>query len=988
MSIRHSLLVSCLAANVFAVAWPITASADDPIRFSLQIRPILADNCFHCHGPDETHREAELRLDDETSAKARRDEGAAIVPGKPNESALVKRITSSDPDFVMPPPDTNKKLKPEQIVILKKWIEQGAPWGKHWSFEPPQKVPLPEVRQQDWPQSPIDHFVLAELEKRNLAPAPPADPLVLCRRISLDLIGLPPSPLEADAFAAAFAKDRQAAVRELVDRLLQSPRFGEHWARMWLDLARYADTKGYEKDLHRDMWPYRDWVIEALNADMPLDQFTREQLAGDLLDGASERQLVATAFHRNTMTNDEGGTDDEEFRMTAVKDRIDTTVQVWMGLTMGCAKCHSHKYDPITHVDYYRFYAIFNQTEDNDRYDDGPTLPLPSAEQKERRQKLDEQIVGLKGEVKHEEESAAGLTAEAEKKWQPQKASEAKSTGGATLSVQDDGSITAEGASPETDVYELTLKPAAGKYTALRIEALPLKLSNGKQGLGRNPDDPNFVISELVVERIADGKEPMKLTLKNPRADFSQDGWNVTAAIDGDTQTGWAVSPQRDQRHVALFDFDSPLEIADGATLKVSLSQQYGNRLTLAKFRLSLSTATAAELNPVPTTPKLAQLKKDLDAAQSQRSDLEKQIVKLPIYRELAEDKRRITKIHNRGNFLDPGDEVQPDVPAAFGPLPEGAPQTRLGVAQWLTSKDNPLTPRVMANRVWARLFGLGIVETEEDFGAQGSPPSHPFLLDWLAVHYRDDCRWSLKSLIRSIVTSSAYQQAFVLDAARREHDPRNVWLSRGSRQRLSAEVVRDQALAISGLLSAKMGGPSVMPPQPDGLWKSTYNASKWVTSSGADRYRRGIYTYWKRTTPYPSMITFDAGSREVCLVRRIHTNTPLQALVTLNDPVYLEAAAALAKRMIQETDHGENCKAALGLRLALTRMPTGKEIELLVKLYHEALADLSSRPDAAEALLKEANATPPAGVAASEHAAWTVAASAILNLDELLMRN
>jgi mono/diheme cytochrome c family protein len=760
MSNRISSRAAFIAAILLAAVAPPFSAADDPVRFSLQIRPILADNCYHCHGPDETHREAELRLDDEASAKAKRDEGAAIVPGKPDESALVKRIASSDPDVVMPPPDTNKQLKPEQVALLKKWIEQGASWGKHWSFEPPQKMPLPEVKQKDWPQSPIDHFVLAELEKRNLSPAPPADPLTLCRRISLDVIGLPLSPEEADAFAAAFSKDRPAAVRELVDRLLNSPRFGEHWARMWLDLARHADTKGYEKDLHRDMWPYRDWVIEALNADMPLDQFTREQLAGDLLDGTGERQIIATAFHRNTMTNDEGGTDDEEFRMTAVKDRIDTTVQVWMGLTMGCAKCHSHKYDPLTHTDYYRFYAIFNQTEDNDRFDDGPTLPLPTSEQKERRQKLDEQVAALKIAMKKEEDAAAGLAAEDEKKWQPYKPSEAKSTGGATLTVQDDVAILVEGTSPETDVYDLTLRPGAGKFTALRIEALPSKFPSGKQGLGRNPDDPNFVISELILEQVADGKEPVKLKLTNPRADFSQDGWNVTAAIDGDTKTGWAVSPKRDERHVALFDFDPPLEIADGTSLKVSLSQQYGNRLTLARFRLSLSSFPPAELTPVPTTPQLAQLKKELDAAVSQRSELEKQIVKLPIYRELPEGKRRVTKIHNRGNFLDPGDEVQPDVPAAFGPLPEGAPKSRLGVAQWLTSKDNPLTPRVMANRVWARLFGLGIVETEEDFGAQGSPPSHPYLLDWLAVHYRDECRWSLKSLIRSIVASSTYQQA------------------------------------------------------------------------------------------------------------------------------------------------------------------------------------------------------------------------------------
>jgi len=563
---------------------------------------------------------------------------------------------------------------------------------------------------------------------------------------------------------------------------------------MWLDLARYADTKGYEKDLGRTMWPYRDWVVKAFNSDMPLDEFTVEQLAGDLLPNPTQEQLIATAFHRNTMANDEGGTDDEEFRVAAIKDRVDMTIQVWMGLTMGCAKCHSHKYDPISHEDYYRLYAVFNQTEDADRYDDAPRMEVLSAEQASKRQGLQRSVTFLERELRATEEAGSD-SAESDLKW-------------------------------------------------LRDE--------------------------------------------------------------------------------------------------------------VAKSQKSLN-------------------------------DFNAQIVQLPIMRELPADKQRVTKIHNRGNFLDQGETVEPAVLGAMHSLPADVTANRLGLARWLVCNDNPLTPRVWANRVWSRLFGAGLVETEEDFGALGSVPSNPALLDWLAAEYRDG-GWSLKRLLKAIVMSETYRQTSDVTTALREADPNNLWASRGARYRLGAEVIRDQALAVSGLLSRKMGGPSVMPPQPAGLWRSTYSGQQWIDAEGEDRFRRGLYTYLKRTTPYPTFNTFDGGSGEVCLIRRIRTNTPLQALVTLNDPVYLEAAAALAGRMVAESVDNEE-RAEHGLRLALIRPLREGEARPLVELQEAALADFEASPEQATALIQSSRGQ--AGeMAPTEFAAWIVTANAILNLDEFLSRN
>ena len=755
------------------------------ISYSQQIRPILSANCFACHGRDEEARQADLRLDERDSAV---DLGA-IVPGDAEASALVERVTSDDPEVKMPPPDSGYRLADDQIELLKQWIVQGAEYSAHWSFVAPQRPDLPAITAKEWPANGIDYFILNRLDDAGLQPASPAEPQTLVRRVFLDLTGLPPEPEVADKFAA---DPSAAAYEKLVDDLLASPHFGEHWARVWLDLARYADTKGYEKDLPRDMWPYRDWVIRALNDDMPYDQFTVEQLAGDLLPDASREQLIATAFNRNTMNNDEGGTDDEEFRIAAIKDRVDTTMQVWMGITAGCAKCHSHKFDPISHEEYYQLFAILNQTEDADRYDDAPVVTLETREQAAQRTALES-----------------------------------------------------------------------------KIEAVKKKTPTGGSDAGASASD------------------------------------------------------------------------------------------------------------------ELAKLEKEL-------AELRAEVTKLPVMRELDKEKRRPSRIHLRGNFLDPGDEVSPAVPEAFGKLADGAPNDRLAFAKWLVSPENPLTARVAANRIWARFFGIGLVETEGDFGSQGAPPSHPELLDWLATELRDTHQWSLKKLCKTIVMSSTYRQSSVADDVKLAADPQNRLVSGGPRYRLAAETVRDQALAASGLLSRKMFGPPVMPPQPPGVWRSIYNALKWQTSEGEDRFRRALYTYWKRTSPYPAMLIFDAESREVCSIRRLHTNTPLQALVLMNDPVYLEAAAGLARRMIEEGGDSPQKRIERGFRLLMIRTPASHEIDRLEQLRIAAEQKLAAKPADAAELLESCNVGQrvPDSMQSVEFASYVVVGSVLLNLDEAITRN
>lgn len=884
----------------------------------------------------------------------------------------------------------------------------------HWAFAAPVRPQLPQVNNKAWALTPIDRFVLAKLEAAGLTPQVEADRYTLIRRVSLDLTGLPPTPEQADAFAADTGSD---AYEVVVDRLLASAAYGEHWAGRWLDLARYADTQGYEKDNHRDIWRYRDWVIAAFNTDMPYDRFTIEQIAGDLLPGATTEQKLATAFHRNTMTNTEGGTSDEEYRVAAVKDRVDTTMQVWMGVTMSCAKCHTHKYDPVSIAEYYRFYAYFNQTEDRDLGNDAPRIPTPTmqsqaeaaqlaAQLAEQQNAFDTTLEKLRDERTKWEAGFAGRSP-----WITLNPSDAKSTHGATLTVKPDGSVLASGKSPERDVYTITADATAGRITAIRLEAMT-DASLGRTGPGRNPRDPNFVVNEIEVDVIAPGDkaQPARLKLTGARAVFSQKNWPVAKSIDGNPKTGWAVSPRFGQPHTAIYALATPLEVAEGTRLRITLHQLYGSKLTLGRVRLSTSSADPKSLSPsngglpelvrIPREKRTAVQSHQLDlafaASQPELAILSGELAKTraaiaakkkgapttPVMVELPVNKRRVTKVHNRGNWMDQGDVVKPAVPIAFGAMPSGAPANRLGVAQWLVRRDNPLTARTHVNRMWAQLFGVGIVETEGDLGTQGTPPSHPQLLDWLAVEFMDTHKWSQKKLLKSIVMSAAYRQSSRVDAKRLEADGRNRLVSRGPRFRLSAEMVRDQALTTSGLLTHKLYGPSVMPPQPDGIWSAVYNQSKWKTATDADRFRRGLYTYWRRTSPYPSMLNFDAGSREVCQIRRIRTNTPLQALVLMNDPVYVEAAGALALRAINDAKDN-NGRAARMFRLALVRPPADREVQRLLAMHETAIARFAKDPEATKSVIAAARMKAPDRADPVDVAAWVVVANVVLNLDE-----
>ena len=957
----------------------VVTNAGGQISFNRDVRPILSANCYSCHGPDEKSRKAKLRLDTREGALLDLGGYRALEPGKADESELILRIESDDPDEIMPPPDSAHELTEKDREILRKWVGDGGEYQLHWSFEKPIKASLPETKTMNWTRHPLDYFILEQLEAKGLKPAPDSDRHRWIRRVSLDLTGLPPTPAESDAFARDTSK---MALEKVVERLLGSDAYGEHWARMWLDLARFADTKGYEKDRHRDVWRYRDWVIDSFNRDMPFDQFTVEQLAGDMLPEPTSSQILATAFHRNTMENDEGGTDNEEFRVAAVKDRVDTTVQVWMGLTMGCAKCHSHKYDPISIRDYYSFYAVFNQTEDADQA--APVMPFPTAGQSAGIKEMEDRISALKERIKEKPDGFAEALAKWKKQlqrnplWQPLKLLKMESKRGVTLSQAKNGTLSVDKENPEKDTWTLTLGVPEGKpLTAIRIDALPKK----KGGKWR---DKNVALRELTVEWTKSGKPPIALKLSNPRADFSQRGWEVAKAIDGKTNAGWAFSPKAAEPHAAVFDLVRPVS---GGRLKVTLEQGYGQGLLFEKFRLSGSNHETKWLTPQvdPTRglnqlfekvefPETRQLFAQLESVSQELAKLRNSLTKIPIMRELPPARHRKNRIHNRGNFLDQGEEVEPGVPELFGKLTTTGKTDRMGVAHWLMKEENPLTARVMVNRVWARLFGKGLVETEEDFGSQGLMPSHPKLLDWLAVDYREN-GWSMKKLLRTIVLSRTYRQSSSISPQSLASDPSNRLLGRGPRFRLSAEVLRDQSLAASGLLTRKIGGPSVMPPQPPGIWKSTYSGEKWKNATGPDRYRRALYTYLKRTSPHPAMVTFDAGSGEVCQIRRIRTNTPLQALITLNDEAYLEAAGALAKLMKASSDELAQ-QVTFGFRRMLTRPPSPEELKRLIELYHQLKPEFSDQA----AFLSSAKL-------AMGDPSLVALASVLLNLDETLMK-
>jgi hypothetical protein len=991
-----------------------SAAAAAPLDYSRDVRPILSQHCFKCHGPDDNARKAGLRLDGRAGALARSKSGEVpVVPGKPDLSELVRRIESDDDFELMPPPAAKKALTASQKAILRRWVAEGAEYRDHWALIAPRQVELPKVQQGDWPKSPIDAFVLARLEAAGLRPSPAADRYTLIRRLYLDLTGLPPTPAEADAFVNDASPN---AYEKIVDRLLRSPHYGERWARRWLDLARYADTNGYEKDRPRTMWLYRDWVINALNDDLPFDQFTIQQLAGDLLPGATLDQRIATGFHRNTMLNEEGGADPLEFRWHAVNDRVATTGTVWLGLTLNCCQCHNHKYDPISQKEYYQFAAFLNNC-------DEPTIEVPSAPVAARRAEAERDIaareaaladrfpgdpLALPGDTRSAAEQRQAylearfqgwLAVERQKliSWTVLRPTTATANI-PLLTVEADGAVFVSGDHSKRDVYDLTFRTDLKNITAIRLEALPDDRLPAR-GPGRvNYEGPfgDFFLCEATLTN--DGK-PARLGAVT--ADYHEGKNEPRLAADGNVLTGWSINGGQGRAHTIVFNLDEPIRKPGKLELSLLFEKYYA--AGLGKFRVSVTAddrkaearGIAGELEPLlrkepgrltVSERQLLQaqflaLAPELKPARDEITKLRNALPKHPTALVLAERPAhypRQTFVHKRGEYTQPTDPVKAGVPAALPPLPSGATANRLAFARWLVSPGNPLTARVTVNRAWAAFFGRGIVRTTEDFGLQGEPPTHPDLLDWLAVQFVRD-GWSMKKLHKRIVMSATYQQTSKVSPALLEKDPRNELLSRGPRFRLEAENLRDTVLKASGLLSPKVGGPSVFPPQPANVTaEGAYGQLKWEVSAGEDRYRRGLYTFSKRTAPFAMFSTFDGPSGEACVARREVSNTPLQALTLLNDAAFVEAAQALG-RQLATAQASTEAKARELLRRALIRIPDPDEVKLVAGFYETQKKRLAEKSGDLAALAGDDEVL--------ERAAWTAAARAVLNLDEAMTR-
>ena len=993
--------------------------AEDPVVFSRDIQPVLAKNCLGCHGPDKA--EGGLRLDSNEAAVAELDSGSrAIVPGNVDTSELLRRVSSTDDDVRMPP--EGEPLATSDVTNLRRWIKSGAKFEQHWAYRPIVNSNLPSTKTPSWIRNPIDQFVLARLEAASIVPSPEADRATLIRRLYLDLLGLPPSPKEVDAFVA---NESPTAYEDLVDRLLKSPHFGERWGRHWLDKARYADSDGYEKDRPRpNAWRYRDWVIQAVNDDMPYDQFTVEQLAGDLLDEPSPMQRLATAFHRQTLTNTEGGTDQEQFRVEATFDRVETTSAIWLGLTMTCARCHTHKYDQITQREYYEFFAFFNDANETNvdvaksekamhdyqkakELHDGHVADLQT-QYSQRRAELQPQIDAWLEEMSSQLTKSDPLTVATPK------LVEAKTTSGAILTTRDDSSLLASGANKDKDEYTLAFESPAllltenKALTGIQVELLTDD-SLPSKGPGR-AENGNFVLSQLraYVSDQADFKEPVRIEFTSAEADFSQTKFAPEGALSDKEKSGWAVAPQMSKNHVITFFTKQPLKM-EKKFLQIVLDQQYGGTHTIGRFRIS----TVSGFDPLRALPKdladavRTSAEKRTDAQRSRIADhvaslddaaskLTKQIADLKTkappsammsVRVIA-PATRTTKVLHRGDFLQPADLVSHGTLSVVGREPVGEEDTsklnRLDLAKWLVSVDNPLTSRVTVNQVWARLFGQGIVPTVNDFGVRGELPSHPQLLDWLAYQFPREMGWSRKTLIKTIVTSATYRQSSVHRPELRTIDETNRLLARQNRVRVEAEIVRDLYLHVSGLLSEKTGGPSVFPPLPPGVAELSYaNNFKWKTSEGEDRYRRGMYTFFKRTAPHPTLLSFDCPDSNTTNLLRSVSNTPLQALTTLNNDVFTESAQAMARRVLTEGGETDEERLQFAMRLCISRHPGADEIDRFEILLSKSREYYEGNEENAKKLASRhlAKDIPPA-----EFAAWVATLRIVLNLDEFIV--
>ena len=1125
---------------IFAGCLDLGAAAVD---FNREVRPVLSRTCFQCHGADESSRKAKLRLDLSEEAFREHKGTTPIVPGKPDQSEAWRRILSKDPEEMMPPPGSKLSLTKAEIASLGKWIRQGASYDRHWAFEPLRLPGISKPPRGAVIRNPIDSFVTAKLGQHGLRQNPEASRHTLIRRVFLDLTGLPPSRAEV----ADFVADKSPlAYEHLVDHLLASPHYGEKWARLWLDVARYADSSGYGSDqLRLNMWPYRDWIIDAFNANMPYDQFTIEQLAGDLLPGATIGQRLATAFHRNTMTNTEGGTDPEEYRVAAVKDRVNTTMQAWMGLTAGCAQCHTHKFDPITQREYYQLFAIFNQTEDFNRSDETPLLPVPSLADV-RKERLQKEVAALIAKRQlntpefEKELSDWSIRAARSVSWQSLQFLSGSSRKG-PMGVDADGVVHARTNLSSSDKLTVQFKTPLRGITALRIESLPAKGWKGRAKISgfevstRRVDDhpvpSRFIrvvgtagqfisLAEVQVfsgstnlarqgrasqSSTGFGGEAARAIDGNTSGDYENNSvthtaegdakpfwevdlgleqpidkvvlWNRTGgveqrlvgatlevldaarktvfsrkitesprpseevvlsgpsrvelktatsdelltthgpenAIDANKSTLWEVA--LDAPHAAVLEPVQPLTGGEESIISITLAQSDAEMHPLSRFRV---TATAelglpGEL-PEPIRATLAlpaggrteaqsvQLA-DFFRTRSKAYDLANQEIKrkevelagirpfeVPVMVERTNE-FRVAHVLSKGNYLSPAAEVRPALLGSFHPGPTNE-VNRLALARWLVAPENPLTPRVAVNRFWAQLFGLGIVETEEDFGTQGAQPFNQPLLDWLAVTFKTPkaeggLAWDMKALIKLMVCSQTYRQSSLPSASAASRDPRNQFVSHYPRRRLEAEAVRDQALALAGLLSPRLHGASAYPPQPDGLWVIAFRgAENYPTSKGEDRWRRSLYTVWRRNSPNPTMTAFDAPSREVCTMRRLPTNTPLQSFVTLNDPVFVEAAQAFARRILNEATGGNRDKIRWALETTLSRPATKTQIDALSALLEKSRAELGSHPERARQLASGVELPLPPGKDPVEFAAWTALANVLLNLDALLVKS
>jgi hypothetical protein len=1054
------------------MAWAASAAQTGTVEFNRDIRPILSDRCYACHGPDEGKRKSKLRLDTETGAKADLGNHFAIVPGDPAASELVRRITAPDVRR-MPPSYAAARLSNAEIDTLTRWIAQGAVWQKHWSFVPTRRPDLPQVQYSAWLRNPIDSFVLAHLEREGLEPSPEADRRTLIRRVSFDLTGLPPAPTEVHAFLRDSSAD---AYEKLVDRLLASQRYGERMAAPWLDAARYADTNGYQTDAERDMWRWRDWVIDAFNRNLSFDRFTVEQIAGDLLPGATRDQIIATGFNRNHRANGEGGIIPEEYAAEYVFDRVDTTSTVWLGVTLGCARCHNHKYDPFTQKEFYQMFAYFNQAPERGnafKYGNSPpVIAAPLPEQETRLNRLEQQLADAERQLRILEPRIR----KAQSAWQTSLRGSPvdwyiSRDLAVNLPLAGDlaGEITADPPRSEKYLYLMENGPVmqvapftgkavwkdgeprygagpgahAGEFDGTRFVDLGNVANFGfydgfTLSAWIEPAAPSGVIISRAVDE-PEGKG-LALVLKDSRLSASLvqrwlddgvrleseevvplDRWShVTLTYDG-SRLASGVRLYLDGRLLRTkveldymnqpFDVRQPLRIGGGLG---PANRFHGRIAGVRVYRAVLGSEDVAVLALPESISSLAR------KPESARSDAQARKLRLAFLDRYAPEQMRAawkngadlrdarqrlvesfptvmvmqdsltpreTRILVRGAYDHPGEKVEPGVPASLPPLPPGAPKNRLGLAQWLVDRNNPLTARVAVNRFWQMYFGTGLVKTVEDFGSQGNWPSDPDLLDWLAANFMDS-GWDVKALQKTIVMSATYRQSSNANTALLQKDPENRLLARGPRLRLSAEMIRDQALAISGLLVEKIGGPSVKPYQPAGLWKELSGGDDYKPDHGDALHRRSLYTFWKRTAPPPMMMNFDAAGREACVVRELRTNTPLQSLDLMNDVTFLEAARKMAERMMREGGSTPAERIVYGVELATARPPAGRESRILLANFRYELDRFHSDPAAAAQYLAQGEAPRDEKLDARELAAYAAVASLILNLDATITRN